>query len=93
MTKELLEIEIAKRDELIAELKAEILELKTESQTSAIEKASEIINDCINEDGTVDLDLLEDHSSYFAEITTYINTYILFHSDDDDYEDEEEIEE
>lgn len=76
--------ELASKDEQIAELKAELLELKVETsdtELDALEAALEIVNDCRGEDGQIDYEKLSEKANRCAEINQYLSVYLLFHDD------------
>lgn len=96
MSLEVLKSIIAKREEEIAELKAELLELKTEHICyNALDKAQEEFMKCVTEDG-VDIDKLNDIKNWYFEVGDYLEVkqnYIngnIGMTIDDDCEDDEE---
>lgn len=87
---------IAEKDEQITELKAEILQLRTESVShSALDKAQEVFSECI-EEGAVDVEKLAQKTNFYSELADilevklhYANgdngiTFDFFDEDDED---------
>lgn len=81
---------LAEKDERIAELQAEILELKIESHKEPIQVAQDLIDECRDDDGNVDFEKLSDVANEYAEVNQYLTIYSLFHDIEEECDEEDE---
>ena len=84
---------LAEKEEIITELKAELLESKIETVNASdpIRQAIEIINEYKNEDGTYDTQEISNRMDMLTEIVSHLSIWLLYNDDSMLYKDEYDI--